>query len=82
MARADTALFRFLGELQATQRELFARVNEARRLGRDDLVLDLVSVSVRLRPDISIERLSQVSSVGQTREASMATATRSDSVTR
>lgn len=63
MARADTALFRFLGELQSSQRDLFARVNEVRRNGRDDLVLDLVSVSVRIRPDISVERLAQISSV-------------------
>ena len=63
MPRADTTVFRFLGQLQATHRELFARVNEARRLGRDELVLDLVTVSLRLRPDISVERLSQVSSV-------------------
>ena len=63
MPRADTTVFRFLGQLQATHRELFARVNEARRLGRDELVLDLVTFSLRLRPDISVERLSQVSSV-------------------
>jgi cell division protein FtsQ len=63
MARADTAMLRFLGQLQAAQRDLFARVNEVRRNGRDDLVLDLVSVSVRVRPDISVERLAQVSSV-------------------
>src|SRR5688572_25393573 len=63
MPRADTTVLRFLGQLQATHRELFARVNEARRISRDELVLDLVTVSVRLRPDISVERLSQVSSV-------------------
>ena len=63
MVRADTAMFRFLGELQSKQRDLFARVNEIRRNGRDDLVLDLVSISVRVRPDISVERLAQISSV-------------------
>jgi hypothetical protein len=61
--RADTALLRFLGQLQAVQGDLFARVNEIRRNGRDELVLDLVTVSVRVRPDISVERLAQVSSV-------------------
>jgi cell division protein FtsQ len=61
--RADTAIFRFLGQLQAVQRDLFARVNEVRREGRQELVLDLVTVSVRLRPDIGVERLAQVSSV-------------------
>jgi cell division protein FtsQ len=60
---ADSALFRFLGQLQAVQRDLFARVNEVRRNGRDEFVLDLVSVSVRVRPDIGVERLTQISSV-------------------
>jgi cell division protein FtsQ len=60
---ADTTLLRFLGQLQAVQRDLFARVNEVRRNGRDEFVLDLVSVSVRLRPDIGVERLAQISSV-------------------
>jgi cell division protein FtsQ len=63
MPRADTVLFRFLGQLQATHRDLFARVNEVRRNGRQELVLDLVSVSVRVRPDLNVERLAQVSSV-------------------
>jgi cell division protein FtsQ len=63
MARADTSLLRFLGQLQVVQRDLFARVNEIRRNGRDELVLDLVNVSVRVRPDISVERLAQVNSV-------------------
>lgn len=61
--RADTTLLRFLAQLQAVQLDLFARVSEARRVGRDELVLDLVSVTVRLRPDIGMERLAQVSSV-------------------
>lgn len=63
VSRADTAIFRFLGQLQAAQRDIFARVNEVRREGRHELVLDLVTVSLRLRPDIGVERLSQVSSV-------------------
>ena len=63
LQKADTTLLRFLGQLQAVHRDLFARVNEVHRLSRDDIVLDLVTVSVRLRPDIGIERLSQISSV-------------------
>jgi cell division protein FtsQ len=61
--RVDTTIFRFLGQLQALQRDLFARVNEVRREGRHELVLDLVSVSLRVRTDIGMERLLQVSSV-------------------
>jgi cell division protein FtsQ len=63
VARADTAIFRFLGQLQAVQRDVFARVNEVRRDGRHELVLDLVSMSLRVRTDIGMERLAQVSSV-------------------
>lgn len=63
LERADTALLRFLGQLQAVNRDLFARVNVLRRLGRDDLELDLVTFSVRIRPDIGVERLAQISSV-------------------
>lgn len=63
LSRADTAIFRFLGQLQAAQRDVFARVSEVRREGRHELVLDLVSVSIRLRTDIGMERLAQVSSV-------------------
>lgn len=61
--RPDTSLLRFLGQLQVVNRDLFARLNEVRRVGRDELLLDLVTVSVRLRSDIGMERLAQVSSV-------------------
>ena len=63
MERADTALLRFLGQLQTANRDLFARVNVVRRLAGDDVVLDLVTIAVRIRPDIGIERLAQISSV-------------------
>ncbi len=63
MERADTALLRFLGQLQAANRDLFARINVVRRLASDDVVLDLVTIAVHIRPDIGIERLSQISSV-------------------
>lgn len=63
LERADTALLRFLGQLQTVNRDLFARVNVVRRVARDDLELNLVTVSVRVRPDIGVERLAQISSV-------------------
>ena len=63
MERPDTSLLRFLGQLQAVNRDLYARVNTVRRLGRDDIQLDLVRFSVRIRPDIGVERLAQISSV-------------------
>jgi cell division septal protein FtsQ len=61
--RPDTTVLRFLAQIQAVNRDLFARVNEVQRSGRDELVLDLVNVLVRLRPDIGVERLAQISSV-------------------
>jgi cell division septal protein FtsQ len=61
--RADTTVLRLLAQIQAVHRDLFARINEARRSGRDELVLDLVNFSVRVRPDIGMERLVQISSV-------------------
>lgn len=63
VARTDTTLLRLLGQLQALNRDLYARINEVRRMGRDELVIDLVSFSVRVRPDVSVERLAQISSV-------------------
>lgn len=63
LERPDTVLLRFLGQLQATNRDLFARVNVVRRIDRNDVQLDLVTFAVRIRPDISIERLAQISSV-------------------
>ena len=63
LERPDTALLRLLSQLQAVNRDLFARINVVRRLGRDDVVLDLVTFSVRVRPDIGVERLAQISSV-------------------
>ncbi|HEX6314641.1 MAG TPA: FtsQ-type POTRA domain-containing protein [Gemmatimonadaceae bacterium] len=62
-ARADTTLLRFLGQLQAVDRHLFARVNEVRRVSKDEVLLDLIGLSVRVRPDITVERLAQISSV-------------------
>jgi cell division protein FtsQ len=61
--RADTAVLRLLGEVREIHRDLFARINEVRRAGRDELVLDLVTIEVRVRPDIGVERLAQISSV-------------------
>ena len=63
VSRADTTVLRLLGQLQAVHRDLFARVNAVSRAGRDELLLDLVAFSVRVRPDIAVERLAQISSV-------------------
>ncbi len=61
--RADTALFRLLAEMKAEWPEYYARVSEARRVGKDEVYLQLVDVGVRAMLDLSTERLLQLSSV-------------------
>lgn len=61
--RADTALFRLLSDMRAEWPEYYARVSEARRVGTDEVYLQLVDVGVRAMLDLSAERLLQLSSV-------------------
>lgn len=63
VARADTALFRLLGEIKAEMPEYYARVSEARRVGKDEVMLQLVDVRVRAMLDMRADRLLQLSSV-------------------
>lgn len=63
VARADTSLFRLLGEVRATNPSFFARVSEARRSGRDEVQMQLVTIPVRMRLDIDVDRLEQISYV-------------------
>lgn len=63
LARRDTLLLRLLDDIRAANPPFFARISEVQRLGRDDVRLSLVTVPVRIRPDIALERLAQVSSV-------------------
>jgi cell division protein FtsQ len=61
--RADTAVFRLLGELKAEQPEFYARISEARRVGKDEILLQLVEVTVRAMLDLRADRMLQLSSV-------------------
>ena len=61
--RVDTAVFRLLGDLKAEMPEYYARVSEARRVGKDEVQLDLVDVTVRAMLDMRADRLLQLSSV-------------------
>jgi cell division protein FtsQ len=63
VSRPDTTLFRLLGEMQQVARDTYARLNEARRISRDVVLLDLVDFTVLVQPDIGVERLAQISSV-------------------
>jgi len=61
--RVDTALFRLLGDIKAEMPEYYGRVSEARRVGKDEVMLQLVDVPVRAMLDMRAERLLQLSSV-------------------
>lgn len=63
LARRDTAILRLLGDIRTADAERFARISEVRRVNRDELVLHLVTVPVRIRPDVSLDRLALISSV-------------------
>ena len=62
-SQVDTALFRLLGDLKAEMPEYYARVSEARRVGKNEVVLQLVDVVVRAMLDMRADRLQQLSSV-------------------
>ena len=63
ISRRDTAVLRLLGEVRASDPSLFARISELRRSGRDELLMQLVTVPVRMMDNVTAERLSQISSV-------------------
>jgi cell division protein FtsQ len=63
LARPDTAVLRLLGEMREQARDVYQRVNEVRRVARDELELDLVSLTVRIRPDIGVDWFARISSV-------------------
>jgi cell division protein FtsQ len=61
----DAGLFRLLGQLHARAPELFARVSEVGRSGRDEVWLRISSVPVRAMADVSVERLAELGPVEQ-----------------
>lgn len=60
LPRSDTTLLRLLSELRRETPALFARVSEARRAGRNELVLDLPPHVVRATADLRAARLSDI----------------------
>jgi len=63
IAQRDTALLRLLGEVRASDPSLFARISEVRRVGRDELVMQLVTVPVRTMVDVTVDQLAQIAPV-------------------
>ncbi len=63
IAKRDTALLRLLGEVRASDPSLFARISELRRSGRDELVMQLVTIPVRAMGDVTVGQLAQIAPV-------------------
>lgn len=63
VARPDTAIFRLLGDIKAEQPTLFARISEVRRTAKDEAVLQLLDIPVRVMTDVSMDRFLELSSV-------------------
>jgi cell division septal protein FtsQ len=62
MAR-DTTVLRLLGAMKQRMPSLYARVNTVRRVGRDELILQLKSTPVRAMQNVTLERLAEVEPV-------------------
>jgi cell division protein FtsQ len=60
LASRDTLLLRLLGEVRAEVPQLFARVSEARRGSRGEVILVLPEHRVLARPDVTVSRLAEV----------------------
>ncbi|MDQ3697128.1 MAG: FtsQ-type POTRA domain-containing protein [Gemmatimonadota bacterium] len=58
--RADTTIFRLLGEVRETQPGLFARISELKRRGRDELLIAIPPFLVRAAADITADRLGDI----------------------
>ena len=63
LAERDLALLRLLARIKRTMPTFYARVSDVRRAGRDDVLLVLDKESVRVMPDVSMERLADVAPV-------------------
>jgi cell division protein FtsQ len=62
-ARRDTAILRLLAEIREAEPDFFRRISEVRRVGRREIVLQLMTVTVRAMDDVSVERFAELSSV-------------------
>jgi len=61
----DTALLRLLGRIRVEAPAVYRRLDEARRQGRDELVLRVDSVQVRAMTDVTPARLLDLEPVQQ-----------------
>lgn len=65
LARRDTALLRFLGEVRHGAPELYQRISELRRLPRGDVWMKMADVTVLAASDVTVPRLLELDPVSQ-----------------
>lgn len=63
LSRADTSLLRLLGDLKRIDPAMYARVSEIERTGRDEAIVFLSSLPVRVRSTIPADRFAEVRAV-------------------
>jgi len=63
IARPDTALLRLLGEMRLVLPELYRRVSEIKRVGANELLVQLDDAPVRTLATVSLDDLNQIPSV-------------------
>jgi cell division septal protein FtsQ len=63
MARADTALLRLLAAMKDTLPDLYGRVSEIKRVGVNELILQLDEAPVRALGSVTLDELNQLRSV-------------------
>jgi cell division protein FtsQ len=59
----DPALLRLLALLRSERPNFFARINDVRRVDRDEVLLHLGSLPVRVMVDVTIDRLDEIAPV-------------------
>jgi cell division septal protein FtsQ len=60
IAQRDTLLLRLLAQMRVGLRPLYDRVSAARRVADGELLLELTSVPVRVRTDVTLNRLAEI----------------------
>jgi cell division septal protein FtsQ len=63
LSRADTALLRLLADLRRLDPPMFARVSEVQRTGRDEAIVFLSSLPVRVNSSMQAERFEELRAV-------------------
>lgn len=63
LSRADTAMLRFLADLKRLDPSMYARVSQVERTGRDEAIVFLSSLPVRVHTSVPAERFAELRAV-------------------